>query len=289
MINIIWENQPCWALGELNGDQNTFCRALWCVMSPVGMCRWVDSHYMYFSLLILNMKGTTNDYEPDSLNLAGSKTDTRKQRQTPVLTSCQPWGEVVGQSCGSLAQPWQEPRPGFLFLLRNNTRHGPALLVQLSCFTHACIPPSALSARSWSLPQNHLAANCPCFCSSEQNLERAGKGQATDGSSLGGRDLGKPLLLGSGRWGKTGHADWCIYSTKSKHVSLAPMVWKWTWALSVSEDLFVRCVQKSEQEAEPHGHRLLAQTSVVESASVGLQPPCLSLTGRVAGHFISWL
>lgn len=46
---------------------------------------------------------------------------------------------------------------------------------------------------------------------------------------------------------------------QSKRVSLAPLIWQWAWPLALSEDLFVQFVQKSEQEAEPHGHRLLTQ------------------------------
>lgn len=44
---------------------------LWYIMSPAGVCGWVDS-YLYFSLLILNMKDVTNDYKPNPLSLAGS-------------------------------------------------------------------------------------------------------------------------------------------------------------------------------------------------------------------------
>lgn len=54
---------------------------------------------------------------------------------------------------------------------------------------------------------------------------------------------------------------------QSKRVSLAPLIWQWAWPLALSEDLFVQFVQKSEQEAEPHGHRLLTQTSVDESGA----------------------
>lgn len=111
------------------------------------------------------MKGTTSDHEPKSLNLAGSSSVTCRPEssQTHISSSCQLLGEVVGESWGSpamartqarLSVPVKEQALGiFISSVPTELLHSHPY--------HPAVYPECWGV--FSLPRNHLAANCPCL------------------------------------------------------------------------------------------------------------------------------
>lgn len=99
-----------------------------------------------------------------------------------------------------------------------SSRYGPTPLAPPRCRTYTLITqPSALSTGRYSLsPPEPLSCKLSLSLS-EQNLKRSGKDQATDVSSLGGKDLGKPLSPGF--WSEDG-GGWAGWLTSKSPVSV---------------------------------------------------------------------
>lgn len=140
------------------------------------------------------MKRIVNDYELYFLNFVGScfviyRLESRVRYMFLGYVSRQVrWWGCFGVF---LFQFWRDFRSGLLFLLRNNFRYGQFFWFCWVVLFIRLVFIFCLSVGSCFFFQNYLVVNRFCFCLFEQNLERVGKGQVIDGSSLGGKDLGK--------------------------------------------------------------------------------------------------